>query len=121
VTWRRRNGDFARFIAEYQQEPGESSTDAVDSKERIAELAVSWVVIMFMLMLMELFYGWLTHFAVQKEREAMVMKKMSQATLSESKKSLEPGTEASKEASEKQALESTKLIQKEGAAEVSGV
>jgi hypothetical protein len=58
---------------------------------------------------------------VQKEREAMVMKKMSQATLSESKKSLEPGTEASKEASEKQALESTKLIQKEGAAEVSGV
>ncbi len=36
----RRNGDFARFIAEYQQEPGESSTDPVDGKARREQLAV---------------------------------------------------------------------------------
>jgi hypothetical protein len=44
----------------------------------------------------------------------MVMKKLSQATLVESKKSSEP----SKDGGEKAASETTKLIQKEGAAEV---
>ena len=36
----RNNGDFSRFIAEFQTEAGESSTDPVDAKARIAELKV---------------------------------------------------------------------------------
>ena len=39
-VWRRSNGDFSRFIAEFQTEAGESSTDPVDAKARIAELKV---------------------------------------------------------------------------------
>lgn len=40
TAWFRSNGDFSRFIAEYQQEPSESETDDVDASSRISDLKV---------------------------------------------------------------------------------
>jgi len=102
ATLLRNNGDFSRFISEYQQAPGETETDDVDPATRRATL--------------------------KKQLDAMVMKKTASMTSMDSQPSKGYQASASSPSQPGQAInadgkssekstETAKLIQKEGAAE----